>query len=68
MLNVEQAIVELIQLGIFFSENADELHAWISLKPHHKAEWLELNGYNPKLISTLAQQETSESIDGDLLT
>ena len=69
MLNVEQAIVELIQLGIFFSENADELHVWRSLKPHNKAEWLELNGYNSKLITILAQQDIniSESIDGDLL-
>jgi hypothetical protein len=66
---VEQAIVELIQLGIFFSENADELHVWRSLKPHNKAEWLELNGYNPKLITILAHQDIkiSESIDGDLL-
>jgi hypothetical protein len=64
---MDQAIAELVQIGIFFSKNTDKLYAWRDLGQASKVVWLETNGFNSELITILEQQNLIESLDHDFL-
>jgi hypothetical protein len=64
---MDQAIAELVQIGIFFSKNTDKLYAWRNLGQTSKVAWLEKNGFNPEPITILEQQDLIESLNHDFL-